>query len=677
MNKSVDQLLVEIENLTLQKEKLENRVIDLEGRTGLVWKDQPEHFIKTLSDGDVIYGNSRFKLVGKKNKSRGKKVTATLSSDHIKTHGNIEMARLSSSYLYKAKGKIPDSIKNNDFLIHGSNVYIKVEDDFSTYIPKLVKKPEHFGFYDKNNEKSNILIEGDNYHALQILQHTHKGKVDVIYIDPPYNTGKDDFKYNDNFVDSDSTTKNSSWLSFMERRLVLAKNLLKETGCILVSIDKHQNARLELLLDKVFGENNKIQSFSKETAGGTNNSKHFSDRHEYLHLYGVSNDYYINPLTEEKEEKHQIFSKWGGISDILDRPNRGFPIYVNKKTGELRLSDIDPICTVKDDEQATLQKLKAMRELEDEFYQSIGVDDYIQIYPKYRKKGEEGIKDGYWRWQKNGLEGKLGQLICKQSKVFGDYIYEVIEGGKREINRSSLIPAFGQGGAELTKILNDNTLFSYPKALDFVKYLLTFFGKDAVALDFFAGSGTTGHAVWDLNKEDGGTRKFILVTNNENNICEEVTYERLRRVNLPEFGNYKEGLEYVKIEHVNSDEINGRNNEHNIDFTKQIISLMHGSYHMVEDNEDWFATKKCAVLINWKKRDEFFSKFNGYEHIALLSHRPRKFSDFIEEGIRNGFCSDKIHHFTRDYVEDMKNILEHQEIKDQQNLQRILKEQEL
>ncbi len=668
---AMDALRDEIEAL-----KDENK--DLKNRTGLVWKEQPEHFIKTLADGDIIYGHSRYKIVGKRNQSRGKNITVSFEPDFLESSASIEMIRLSNSYLYKLKNKskTPEELIGKEFLIHGEDVYVKVCEDLATYIPKLISKGKDFGFDDQSGDRNNVLIEGDNYHALQVLQHTHAGSVDCIVIDPPYNTGKKDFKYNDNFVHEESGNKHSSWLSFMEKRLILAKKLLKKTGCILVSIDRHESSRLNLLMDSVFGADNHVQTFIKETAGGTNNSKLFSERHEFLYMYSVSSSFSINPAIELKEKKFQIFSKWGGISDIEDRPNRGFPIYVNKETGELSLSDIDPICTVKGDSSLTLIKLSEMRELEDAFYEAIGKENFIQVYPKYRKKGEKITKNGYWRWQKKGLNDKLSKLTYKKSKTFGDYIYEIVEGGNKEINRPSIIPAFGQGGAQLAEILGDSSLFSYPKSIDYIKYLLSFFTADALCLDFFAGSGTVGQAAWELNKEDGGNRKFILVTNNENNICEDVTYERLRRSNLPEHGNYQEGLEYVKIEHVSTDEVSGHNNEHNIDFTRQLVNFMHGSYKIIEDNDDWFANSKCAILKNISARNAFFERFSDYEHIGLLAHKTSRFKRFVSYAVEKNFSEEKISHFTKDYVENMKRVLEEQEVKQQQELALILKQKE-
>src|SRR3989344_1723654 len=132
---------------------------------------------------------------------------------------------------------------------------------------------------------TNILIEGDNYHALSVLNYTHKGKIDVIYIDPPYNTGNKDFKYNDRYVDKEDSYRHSKWLSFIEKRLVFAKNLLKEGGGIFISIDDNEQAGLKLICDKIFGENNFVAQIIRASSPTQNITKFISVMHDYCLVY--------------------------------------------------------------------------------------------------------------------------------------------------------------------------------------------------------------------------------------------------------------------------------------------------------------------------------------------------------------------------------------------------------
>ena len=159
----------------------------------------------------------------------------------------------------------------------------KIDDLLSTHIPILAEEPD---LAINNGGEQNFLIEGDNLAALQLLEKTHKGKIDVIYIDPPYNTGNKDFIYDDSFVDSTDEFKHSKWLSFMSKRLTIAKELLSETGVIFISIDDNEQADLEMLCDEIFGERNFIGNYIwRKKYGGGQAVDYFSIEHEYICVY--------------------------------------------------------------------------------------------------------------------------------------------------------------------------------------------------------------------------------------------------------------------------------------------------------------------------------------------------------------------------------------------------------
>lgn len=638
MDKSIDELIQEIELLKHKNQTLELKVDDLKSRTGLVWKEQPEHFIKKLAGGDVIYGQARFKLAGKRNNSKGKKVTVSL----FNSTSSLEMRRLSDSYLYKPvfSSKSKNEEFQHQYLIHGNDVYEKVQHDLSVYIPKLVAKGEGFGFSDPNEDRKNVLIEGDNYHALQILQHTHASKVDVISIDPPYNTGNMDFKYNDTFIKDSEGNKHSSWLSFMNRRLQLAKNLLSDIGVIFIHIDNNEYEYLKLLCDKIFGENNKITEFHWKTrsTGGQVKDGAVIEQVEFCLMYAKNRD--LAKVYGEFESKTDVrdLRKSGGQWQREYRPKQHYPIYVD----------------VNDMTNISLESF----------------DNSIEVLPV----DSSGI-EGFWAYGKETCRSAIEEKRIFAKKIKDQIKIQVIRNNEKHSSLGNYIDIPSTKGSSDIKALGITDFNSTPKPIELIKRLISTQKEARVFCDFFAGSGTLGEAVWSLNKEDGKSRQFILITNNEGNICEDITYKRLYRANMPEHGDYKEGLEYVKVEHINVNDIDGRADQHNIDFTKQIISLMHGSYHVIEENDNWFATKKCAVLTNWKKREDFFIKFKDYEHIALLSHRPRKFDDFSNLSLAKGYKHHQLHHFTKDYVEQMKKVLERQEILDQKNLQKILIEQ--
>ena len=189
------------------------------------------------------------------------------------------------------------------------------------------------------NEPTHILIEGDNYHALSVLNYTHKGKVDLIYIDPPYNTGNNDFIYNDKYVDRNDTFRHSKWLNFMNKRLELAKEILKSTGAIFISIDDNEQAQLKMLCNKVYGEENFIGILIwRKKEGGGQTDTHFATEHEYIIGYKRSSDFKWLDKTEEatvkdfnKSDKKGNYKlvkleKWGSGARKEDRPTMHFPI---------------------------------------------------------------------------------------------------------------------------------------------------------------------------------------------------------------------------------------------------------------------------------------------------------------------------------------------------------------
>lgn len=357
---------------------------------------------------------------------------------------------------------------------------------------------------------THVLIEGDNYHALKVLAYSHERSVDVIYIDPPYNTGKGDFVYNDRIVDREDGYRHSKWLSFLGKRLRLAKQLLRPDGIVFISIDDNEQAPLTLLCDEIFGEENRIGPFIKKIAGGKNDSKFIKVAHEYLLCYsatpGASDRLLGRAWTSEKSVS-QSLRKWGDNDRRQDRPNLFFPVYVDEASGRI---EVNPFAGAQ------------------------------EVYPK-RPDGT----DGRWRWAKSSVEHDKHRLVLKRKRT-GDVDIHVVEaeGADKVSPWDSVIDEnTGPGGTALRDILGDAAAFTYPKNPDFLKWVVARHpNRDAVVLDFFAGSGTTAHAVMQLNAEDGGRRRCILVTNDEGEfkddagevlpggICTHVTYPRLSKV---------------------------------------------------------------------------------------------------------------------------------------------------
>lgn len=363
------------------------------------------------------------------------------------------------------------------------------------------------------DKPTHILIEGDNYHSLSVLAYTHEKAIDVIYIDPPYNTGAKDWKYNNNYVDRNDQWRHSKYISMMHKRLLLAKRLLKYNGILMVAIDDHEIHNLRHVLNDIMGENNFIASICIEVNPAGQNIRDNSPAisHDYCLIYARNIDKAIiipRALTEDeaktfKEKDDNGHFLWdnlrrrGGNSTPKDRPGQWFPLYVNKTIGKISLRNFS---------------------------------DAIEIWPIDPK----GIKR-IWRVNPEGFlrEYEEGNIA-------------VIEKAKRiEVVKKSYLPegrfpktlwkdgkysATSYGTKLLIDILCKN-IFNYPKSLYLVQDCLRYWSKpDSVVLDFFAGSGTTGHAVLDLNKLDGGNRQFILCTNNENDICTDVCFPRIEKV---------------------------------------------------------------------------------------------------------------------------------------------------
>ncbi len=367
---------------------------------------------------------------------------------------------------------------------------------------------------DDKSKPNNILIEGDNYHALSVLNYTHPNSIDVIYIDPPYNTGNSTWKYNNNFVDKEDNFRHSKWLSFMKKRLKLAKRLLTKSGKIIVAIDDYEMHTLRLLMDEIFLEKNRLSTITViHNPRGRNDDKHFATMHEYMLIYSMNPekaDVGYFDLTDEDINKYRMkdeisnyllvsFMRGGNNSDRHTRPKMFYAIYYDLKT--------DKLDTAK-------------------------ANDAIKLLP-INNLGEEKV----WKWGKETfLEKKDTELVVRKTKDK----YKIFK-KRRLLNISSKKPrsvwydprydASSHGIMLLRNILRKRDTFPYPKSLWTTYDILKLLSKrDSVILDFFAGSGTTGHAVLELNKADNGNRKFILCTNNENDICTEVCYPRIKKV---------------------------------------------------------------------------------------------------------------------------------------------------
>lgn len=390
-----------------------------------------------------------------------------------------------------------------------------------------------------DDSEDNFLIEGDNYHALTVLNYTHKEKIDVIYIDPPYNTGAKDWKYNNNFVGEEDGFRHSKWLNMMEKRLRLAKELLCDNGIFVVSIDHNELFNLGLLCDKVFEEKNRLGVVAVvHKPEGRNQEKFFGTSHEYMFYYAKNKskcnfrkiilDQKIQVTFDKSDKKGKYRLKNfirltdGKYSLRENKPHFFYPIYVSKDFKKFSIAKRDEFFEVLPITDKGIER--TWKTTKETFIKRAEADDIIAI-----KNEDESIS----------LFEKLREdQVIKTHWIEKEY------------------HAYHFGTKLLENILGVKN-FDFPKSLFLILDMLKItLNKDAIILDFFAGSGTTGHAVLELNKEDGGNRKFILCTNNENNICTEVTYPRVQKVikgykkngNGEKVAGLKGNLQYLKTD---------------------------------------------------------------------------------------------------------------------------------
>ena len=464
-----------------------------------------------------------------------------------------------------------------------------IDDTLETHTPVLTENKKLFI---DNGSQVNFLIEGDNLAALQLLLKTHKGKVDLIYIDPPYNTGNKTWKYNNDYVNKDDTFRHSKWLSFMKYRLLIAKKLLKETGIFVCAIDDYEFAELKLLIDEVFSEQNRLGTIVViHNPGGRQDEKFFPTAHEYMLIYGknilkskvntlsLSEEKIAQYTNSDKFGKYKLrgFRRSGANSRRKDRPNLYYPIYYNNKTGEL-----------------TIEEKR----------------NFIKLLPIDAEHIER-----CWRWNpKTFIDKKTKYIEVKEKN--GNYDLYVKEREDDNIGERAKTfwfkPKYASvGGTSILKTIFNTTdkIFDYPKSLDLmIDVIKVTSNPNSVILDFFAGSGTTGHAVMELNQE-GSNRQFILCTNNENNICRDVTYKRL--LNAIKKEDYSASLKYYKIDYIPiSDKLYYEYADELLEHIRELVEL--------ENAINFLGNDKIAIVLTDEELDDFVKNIKKNKNCRKL-----------------------------------------------------------
>ena len=457
---------------------------------------------------------------------------------------------------------------------HEENIDVMLRDNVPVFTEDNDKE-----LHDAGPEQSyNFLLEGDNLLSLYLLEKTHAGRINLIYADPPYNTQNKEFIYEDTQIGYDDTFRHSKWLSFMNKRLRIARRLLADDGMIFISIDEHELAPLTMLCNEVFGEENFIDTIIwKKRYGGGAKEKYLVTLQEYILVYArdlskieeitvpLSNDM-INRYYKMKDHNYEIR---GGF--------RTHPLEANK-TLDARPNLVYPI----------------------------PAPDGTLVYPKRQWLwGEDRVKEAISKGEMYFSQAKDGSWSVQTKQYLKDE-----NGNVRRGKFQSIIDnIYTQHGTnEMLDLFGDAKAFSYPKPSELIVQILSLCGKkEAIILDFFAGSGTTGHAVQKLNDRYGTNYNFILCTNNENNICKEITYERLKKVckgytgrngvNIPALPF---NLKYYRVDYV----LRATNTTPYalMDHIKEMVQLEHGidldnrQYIILLDDDDADELEE-----NWEK----------------------------------------------------------------------------
>ncbi len=485
-----------------------------------------------------------------------------------------------------------------------------------------------------DGKPTHILIEGDNYHALQCLNYTHKGKVDVIYIDPPYNTGSDGFRYKDaryileypdgTEIPKEHPLRHSYWLSFMEKRLKMAKSLLTEDGVLFISIDENEQCNLQSLCEKIFP--NKVEMFVWRKSGigrdgKMKNTTTFRIDHEYI-IVCYKNLKFLNKSFEVPQFENNYSNpdndprgpyKAGSISNKEEASNPNHPNYYT---------------VVSPSGKSFTRQFNFSKEE----FDILNNDNRI-----------------YW--------GKNGDAV-PASKIFVNE--------KREVTTSSIIDnkesTTTAGSKELEDIMDNEDIGSLmrPKPTSLIMKLIHIGSKkNSTVLDFFAGSGTTLHATMKLNAEDGGNRQCILVQLNENNICEEVTYERNKRViqgytnskgeQVPGLGN---SLKYYKTAFVGNHDASNATDDDCVTLAKKAGCLLSIGENTLDEiqSTDFFQiyedkNSKLSTAIYFTEELSHFDEFvesvkkvaSNHKTVIVYTFSWSSCEDFIYEfeGIPN------------------------------------------
>lgn len=450
----------------------------------------------------------------------------------------------------------------------------EIDEILDTHTPVLTEDKDLFI---DNGGQMNFLIEGDNLASLQLLEKTHKGKIDLIYIDPPYNTGKKDFRYDDTFVEQEDAFRHSKWVSFIYKRIGFARKLLSNEGIIFISVDDNEFSAMKMLCDEIFGEDNRVATLVWKKRYQGAKEKHIVVCHEYLLMYCKDKTLLPSLFVPSDEEYAKKYFKQ------------------SDEYGAYRTQPLEAGKSMDDRENLRFP---------------IEAPDGTLVYPKRQ-----------WIWSKEHVEEGIKQHVIGFSKTkngeWSVYIKQYLNddsGNQRKTKQFSIIDGIytQHGTKEIEAIFGDGNVFKFPKPSNLICKVLDIvpFENDFTVLDFFAGSGTTAHAVLKYNKVNNGiNRRFILCTNNENNICREVTYERIKRVIEKE--GYTASLKYYKIDYIPISDC--MYYEYADELLKHIRELVE-----LENGVNFTGNAEIGIVLTEEELDEFIANTDSFAKCRKL-----------------------------------------------------------
>ena len=485
----------------------------------------------------------------------------------------------------------------------------EVDKKMETHIPVFSEVPEYEVMEDEHNTTFNFLLEGDNLHSLKLLEKTNRGKVNIIYIDPPYNTGNKDFVYNDEFVGREDLFRHSTWLSFMSERLRIAYKLLSKDGVIFVSIDDNEQAQLKLLMDEIFSEDNFIMCMPRITKKSGKTTSAYAKNHDYILVY-TKRDQDIFVMEEHEDNAFKYADE-----------------YIEER-GKYKLNQ-----TLDYNSLSYSPSLDYPLEIEGEVFYPGGSKELWEE----RQRGKHRRADWAWRWSKKLFQFGYdnGFVVIKRKKDGSARIYTktylnakigknsngdfIIEHNKRVKATSSIEYIDNKYSNDNAKkdlsIFGLGDKFDYSKPVELIKKLIkAYYKNNALVLDFFAGSGTTAQAVLELNKEDSGSRRFILCTNNENNICREVTYQRIKSIltgTMISEGEYSKKIK-GNLKYYVTDFVDKESDEMTNELLEHIVEMIQLEYGVSINNSQYI------MVIDDDEMDELEENFNYYKDLKAV-----------------------------------------------------------